>query len=817
MSLRTRTNDHWYSFWQGVSHYARKFKTAFLLLWLVILSVSVYYTTRLTVETDLGKLLPENTQSVHDLRYLESLLGGIGFFVVIFEVDEPNAEKLEHIAADFSDFLMADSFLKENIFEVYHEMPTDFVRSHAMLYLDYNDLLKISNRLEDKIKFEQRKLNPYLIDIENTDEVKFNIGDILQKYRKKYHRTNYFLDEENKKIAVFIKPRRVSTNIAFSQTFYEHLSRSIVPFVQAGDIRHYVTGRYMLEMEQNRIIAEDIGKTTILTVLLLLSLLILFFRSMRAAIVIGLPLLLGLTTTFALTFFIIGRVNLISAFLTAILLGLGIDYGIHLYSRYKEERITGQGISEAVALTMSSILSSIGLGALTTSAAFLTLAFSGFKAFSEFGIIAFLGVITTLISFAIFFPPLIYLTEKFSRSLNPMIKMVPGNFKVFKIAVFLFTILSFSGIFFITSIKFEYNFARLDAVSSTGDQADEVLASIVDQHGNPMIYVTDTVEKLKLLTTAIQDRKSEYTGLNQNITSLYPIDSEKKAPVIYKINSLLKSVRLLINRNEEPELFRRIENGIWLSTHTTLRIQDIPDHIRRLFLATDKNGQNKYFHYLHPENLELAPRGVLDFADDFRHLCLDPEYAVKNCPQASKIEGISDSLILSDILDLILNDIKIGSFLILLVVIILILALSRSLHGSILIGLPLLTGMGFTLFILFIASRFSDSVFFKFNYINSLAIPLLLGVGIDNGFHLFRRLRENGMQNVHKVMSETGNAVLLSNLTTVVGFGSLTLSAHNGLASLGFMAALGILSICLAYFIIFPAIARIDFQKFKKT
>ena len=71
-----------------------------------------------------------------------------------------------------------------------------------------------------------------------------------------------------------------------------------------------------------------------------------------------------------------------------------------------------------------------------------------------------------------------------------------------------------------------------------------------------------------------------------------------------------------------------------------------------------------------------------------------------------------------------------------------------------------------------------------------VAIPFLLGIGVDDGVHLVARLREGSG------IAETGDAVVRTSVTTILGFGSLLFAATPGLSSLGFIAALGV-SCCL--------------------
>ena len=84
-----------------------------------------------------------------------------------------------------------------------------------------------------------------------------------------------------------------------------------------------------------------------------------------------------------------------------------------------------------------------------------------------------------------------------------------------------------------------------------------------------------------------------------------------------------------------------------------------------------------------------------------------------------------------------------------------------------------------------------DLVGWRWNLMNLMALPLLLGMGVDYSIHIQLALRRyNG--DLAAVRKSVGRALLLAGTTTVVGFGSLSFSLNAGMASLGKVCALGI-------------------------
>jgi predicted RND superfamily exporter protein len=92
----------------------------------------------------------------------------------------------------------------------------------------------------------------------------------------------------------------------------------------------------------------------------------------------------------------------------------------------------------------------------------------------------------------------------------------------------------------------------------------------------------------------------------------------------------------------------------------------------------------------------------------------------------------------------------------------------------------------------------------QLNFANMVGVLLIIGVGIDNGVHVVHRVRLEGSEGIDVVLRHTGRAVVISSLTTMVGFGSLALADHAGLASLGKMLLLGVGACLVCSLVVLP-------------
>jgi len=97
----------------------------------------------------------------------------------------------------------------------------------------------------------------------------------------------------------------------------------------------------------------------------------------------------------------------------------------------------------------------------------------------------------------------------------------------------------------------------------------------------------------------------------------------------------------------------------------------------------------------------------------------------------------------------------------------------------------------------------------KLNLYNMIAFPTIIGMGIDNGVHIFHRYRETGFNSMRLVLRTTGQALLATSLTTMVGFSGLVWAKHPALSSIGVLSLIGLGSCFVTSVTLLPALLQI--------
>jgi predicted RND superfamily exporter protein len=92
----------------------------------------------------------------------------------------------------------------------------------------------------------------------------------------------------------------------------------------------------------------------------------------------------------------------------------------------------------------------------------------------------------------------------------------------------------------------------------------------------------------------------------------------------------------------------------------------------------------------------------------------------------------------------------------------------------------------------------------QFNLANMVAVPLIIGIGVENGIHIVHRYREEGEGGPTLVAGSTGQAVALFSLTTMIGFGSLMVARYYGIFSMGLLLTIAVGSVLVASLTVLP-------------
>jgi hypothetical protein len=215
-------------------------------------------------------------------------------------------------------------------------------------------------------------------------------------------------------------------------------------------------------------------------------------------------------------------------------------------------------------------------------------------------------------------------------------------------------------------------------------------------------------------------------------------------------------------------------------------MNDVPETIKRSYLPREGDG------YL----VNVVPRKYL-----FSRVELD-RFAEQTSSVSPNVAGTEQLIVV--MFDSILSDGKKAALLALLVIILLVLI---HFHGPIgLLSLvPLAAGALSMIGLMYIIGE-------KYNYMNLMAVPVILGIGIDDGIHALHRFRNEagkGIDRIYNSYNSVGKAIFLTSATTMIGFGSIAFYTMEGMASFGRALMMGVGACFVATVLVLPAVLRL--------
>jgi hopanoid biosynthesis associated RND transporter like protein HpnN len=266
----------------------------------------------------------------------------------------------------------------------------------------------------------------------------------------------------------------VAPTVAFVREAMNEIAASISREPQLPGVEAGLTGVPVIEADETAVTQRDATIASIIAVVLISIIMITVFHSVHVPLLIVAALGVGVAWSFGFLSLSIGHLQLLSVTFTVILLGLGVDFGIHLISRYeliRERYPSGvPGFREAMIDTMQTVGPGVITGAVTTAIAFGTTLLTDFRGMAEMGLIAGVGILLCLISMLAVLPALMRLIRPRRRHVTPMDKRTvhlyqhhwwERFYRVPGLTVALVILFAFIAFFGARQLQYDYDLSNL--------------------------------------------------------------------------------------------------------------------------------------------------------------------------------------------------------------------------------------------------------------------------------------------------------------------------------------------------------------------
>ncbi len=624
-----------------------------------------------------------------------------------------------------------------------------------------------------------------------------------------------------------------------------------------------LTGRPALQADEMETTNRDMTRAAIIAVALVGVLFMIVLHGWLRPFLVLLSLAMATAWSFGFATVTVGELNLLSVIFALVLVGIGVDFGIHVVMRYVEAHGKGLGVEDAVRASLFRTGPGVFIGAITSVCAFYSVLGSDFIGLGQLGLIGGTGVLFCLLAMMVVLPAMLLLAGKknlFPSSM-PRITAMPLLERFFKYpkwvlgVLLVLTLLALPGLF---KVRFNYNLLELQARGLESVEYERILVETADESTWYAIISAKTLGQVKALTKKLmaipsvarvesvldfiptrQEEKSaqyrEAAKALENVPDQLPpkrpvTDKKLKTTLLSLSNSLENLEEKLFVAGAEKELalvgknMDAIDSAIdQLDRHPdrvdrlealqTTMGRDITTSLKQLKRwlgaksVTPDNLPQGLGHLYVGKNgqfqMKVSPKGDIWNFDALGHFVADLR---KVDPKVSGVPvGVYESARLMH------NTFLKAAALTILLVSLILWAYGRSVRYVILAILPLGISMLWLL-------ELMGWLGLHFNLANFFAIPILIAIGVDGGVHFLARWREieplltdlptqSGVGGLF--YTGTPTAVALSFTTTMIGFGGLLFAHHRGMASLGAIMVLGSLMGMLACLFALPPILKL--------
>ncbi|PZR07687.1 MAG: hypothetical protein DI536_26625 [Archangium gephyra] len=753
-----------------------------------------FMSSKLGFRGDMLELLPDSTPEVKDLKEIEDRAGGTGYLIVqvVGGTKEQRRAFAKLAAADIE-------ARKEVVRFVEWKFDTRWVTRRALLLLETEKLANLKDDVAARIDYERKIANPLYVDLDEDEERPIGFAEIQKKYTPRRQQGDYLESQNEEELYLLVKATSTPANLDFNRKLIAEVRGAAEKLrdEKFKDLKLDYTGAYVVRVADDDAMQADLARSGVITGIVTLIILLLTARRLAIVPTVYVPLGVGIAATMGFTWAVVGHLNPVTGFLAAILVGLGIEYGLHLSMRYWEERARHEPL-EAMRETLNGTFSGALSSAITNAAAFFVLIFAEFEAFKQFGKIASFGVMATLLTTYAFAPAVLFLSERFAlrkpkavvpHTEHPRTLRVP-TFVLGGIVAVMTGLVAFS-VWALPRVGFETNLLKITGESKAG----ELELHIAEQMGIIMIPAMtwvdslDTARKVTGFAREIQKRDGENSSIADvaSLNDLLPYDTDRRMKLIGELHDLMEKVP---NSAKEDE---RVKQFIDMTNVQPWRLEELPVEFRRRFEPFDHKGTF----------VLMFPRYGLHDTARLETWAADLNTVSARATEAGIHAPILDTnRLAAKIFVLIRRDGPLVMGLAALVVFFVIwIALKKFTHTLMVTG-PLFAGIACLPGGMFVGD-------ISLNFLNVVVLPNLLAIAVDNSVHVFHRYKEEGVGSMMRIMRYTGLTAVVATFSNSVGYASMLIARHAGLRSVGMLAVVGVLCTFLGTTVLFPALIEL--------
>lgn len=787
-------------------------KAISILLFVGVFALLAFIATRLQFEEDITKLIPSSERSDITNKVLKQVNFADKIVVYLETKNDGNEDDLTEYATEFVDSLNATcgTYIKEIQGKVNDEeigTTLDFIYNNIPLFLDASDYKTIADKLpKDSIAQLTQANYKTLVSPTGVFARQTILRDPLglsfmglKKLQKlqvddnfKIH-NSFLVTKDNKNLLLFIKPNSASNETADNTKFVENLyqiqENLNTKFKDKVGSEYF--GSTVIAVANAKQIKHDIQFTVSIAMTILLLILIFFYKKVLIPLILFTPTILGGLVAVAFLFFLKGKISAISLGIGSVLLGITLDYSLHILTHFKK--------NNDVAQLFKDVAKPILMSSLTTAIAFLCLIFLKSEALQDLGVFAAFSVLFSSL-FALVFIPLVYrASKKKHTSKSTFLEVFSAyNFDKSKLLIGLIALITVVSMFTYKKVYFDNDISKLNFTTKALRTTEQKLDKLTNTNSKSIYTVAygtsmqDALVANDTITQVLEELKSNKDILSFSSIGALVLSEKTQKEKIDRWNqfwqqhnkatlqqNLIKSGTLL---GLKPKTFNKFYNHL----NTDFSSVSVDDYKGLKTFFVDEFIASK-------EDLSTVT-SLLKVSDENYQKVINKLNAQNNLVVIDR-KNMNETF-----LGNLKNDFNSLIGYSLIAVVLILLLFFRNVELTLITIIPIALTWFITVGVMGLLNV-------KFNIFNIIISTFIFGLGVDYSIFITNGLIKQYKYGV-KELKTYKTSILLSVITTILGVGVLIFAKHPALKSISIVSIIGILSAMLIAFTIQPLLFR---------
>nr|WP_277622257.1 MMPL family transporter [Chryseobacterium arthrosphaerae] len=772
-----------------------------------IATLCVFFASKINFEEDINQIIPKNEKSDLTAKVLKQLNFSDKIIVIIENKSNEDSFQLSETA---DTFLQKTEPLQKYISSVQGKVNDDeisetfdFVSQNLPLFLNTEDYREIERKIR-KDSIARQVENNYISLASPTSLVtkefikkdplgltflgirKLNALNISKDFKLE---DSYIVTKDGKNLLLFIDPKNKSNDTKANEFFVDQLNiiKDSLNKQFKGKTEISYFGSPVIAVANAQQIKKDIQNTVVISMTVLLVLLIYYFRNFFTPIIVFLPTVFSVLLALLVLYFIKDKISAISLSVGAILIGITIDYALHILTHYKHNNNIEELYKE---ITQPIILSSA-----TTAVSFLCLVFVRSEALKDLGLFAAITVVLSSFT-ALIIVPQLYKPKEKGENLNTNFIDKIGSYPYEKNKPLIIgcSVIILACLFGFRHVGFNEDIGDLNYIPKELKISEAKLQKLSD------------ITSKSIYTISYGNSEEEALARNSELSSF--LEKEKKQGKILSYNSI-GSVVL-----SEKDQQKKIEewNNFWNGNKKNETISELIGNGNKLGFnssAFDNFNQvlNKNYTTLSLKDYEkVKALQISEFMSNENGF-----YTVSNVVKVDEtkrdafikdIEKKHDALAIDrqqmneNFLGLLKRDFNTLINYSLLAIILTIIVFFRNFELTILTMFPIvLTGVVTAGILYFLG--------LELNIFSTVVCTLVFGVGDDFSIFLTQAMQKEHTTGKNELPTYR-ISIILAVFTTILSIGSLIFAKHPALHSLALVALIGMFSVIVITSTLYP-------------